>query len=189
MEFGLNILIDICVLFLLIFGYFQAKKCSFFSELFSLMGIGLAACISLHYYVRLSELMSKRFLIPELSCQISVYVFLVIFLGFLLSIGFESLAAVFKLEVHPMIDKWGGFLVGLFKIYFMIGLLFLGLYVSQQKIIVKAASQSLSQYLFKDLSTGFYSFCFDKIIVKIIPSAKKNTKVFEVVSGLSKKSL
>lgn len=187
MEFGFNILIDICVLFLLIFGYFQAKKCLFFTELFSLMGIGLAALISLHYYVRLSDLISKRFLIPDLSCQIIVYALLVVFLGFLLSIGFESLVAVFKLEAHPLIDQWGGFLVGFFKIYFVIGLIFLGLYVSQKKMIVKAASQSLAQHLFGNLSTDFYDSCFDKIIVKIIPSAKKNMKVFEVVSGLLKK--
>ena len=131
MELGLNILVDISVLSILIFGFYQTQKGQLYSELFSLFGIILTTLVSLHYYVRLSEIITKRFLIPEDISQISVYVVLVIFLGFVLSIGCEGWVAVLKLEAHSRVDKWGGLLFGLVKFYLITGLIFLGLLISK----------------------------------------------------------
>ncbi len=181
MELSLSILVDISFISFFILGFYQSKKSSFLNELFSIIGIGLAAFLSLHYYVRLGTIVSKQFLVPELSSQLGVYLLLVIGLGFLLSIGFESLSSIFKLEVHPSIDKWGGFLIGLCKVYFVVGLLFLGLYISQEKRVIKAANQSLVHRIFKSVSIEFYRFCFDQIILKMVPFAQKNNKVFEIV--------
>lgn len=181
MAIGLHTLVDIGVIVILLIGFILARKRQFFSELFSLIGIATAAILTLHYYIRLSDIISKKFFIPENVSPIWSYVFLIIFLGFILSIGLESLAAVFKLEMSPNVDQWGGLFLGLVKVYLVTGLIFLGMFVSQQKEIIRAADESLSQAVFRNTAVDFYQFIFDQVLVKLNPQAEKNLNLLRIV--------
>ena len=72
--------------------------------------------ISLHYYTRLGQLMGG--IQPEVANALS-YIALVVVLGFIVKFVKIILDKIVQVQWHPVIEKFGGLLVGIAKAYVM----------------------------------------------------------------------
>jgi len=170
--------VDVLMVGILTIGILTGKKSDLFSELFILIGILFATCLSLHFYTRFGEVLSKNFFIPSGYKNILGFVILAgvtIGLFYLIRGGW---LVIIKMQLNATVDRWGSLIFSFTKSYFLAGIVFFALSASGNPNIQSATKNALSAFLFKKVSVSVYSGFYTGFVGILFPDEPLNQNPF-----------
>jgi len=181
--------VDIFVIILLFRICYIAIKNGLVSELFKLSGTILAVYLSLHYYTFLSDIVRQRFITQKLSLEFLdflCFVFLAV-LGYLALVILRQVFSYFiKMEALPLLNKWGGLILGISRGFLLSSLVIFVLFISSITYLKNSVIDSyFGRRLFKIAPTTYGKVWFG-FASKFIPQEKYNSTIQEVEQGLKK---
>jgi uncharacterized membrane protein required for colicin V production len=147
-------------------------------EFFKFLGMVFATIITLHFYSQLGTFVTlPRFFSPKLT---ECLAFLLIWLVVVLIFKFirEGWSLIHKSEEISGVSKILGGILAIFRGMLIGGMIFVLIFVSQNKMLMKSSRQSFISLYLLELSPRFYNKAFDSVICKFFPDEKINNKVF-----------
>lgn len=176
--------IDILMLLIIARGVYTGSKSGIILEGLKVIGVLCAIFIALHFYTRLGGMIKHNLSFLGPRHEILAFILLTTLPIFIFYLSGNGWRLIFKLEVHSLMDKWGGMVIALVGSYLMCGLVFLGLIVSHNAFIQQNAKHSLSQIVVKEAPLGVYRFLYTKFTQPFFPEEPLNTKIFGAVEAL-----
>lgn len=182
--------VDILVIIILFRIGYVAIKNGLSAELFKFMGTLLAVYLSLHYYTALADWVRQRLgvdteRVPLEFLDFICFVVLTIagYLVFvLLRLAFYRLI---KMEAAPRLNQWGGFVLGIARGFLLIGLVIFMLVISSVSYLKTSVANSYSGRQLIKVAPDTYSWLWDNILSKFMPTEKFNQTAVEVQKGLA----
>ncbi|MFZ5800447.1 MAG: CvpA family protein [Candidatus Omnitrophota bacterium] len=171
-----DIILAIAAIRIVYIGFRQG----FIVELFKTLGIFLAAIVSLHYYIELSDLIALSSFLTTAFADPLCFVLLIGVIVIIFKFARDGFNAIFKVEPIRIVKTWGGFLLGLARALIFSSLLIYGLLISGSDYIAKSARQSFSANRLMGVAPAIYTSTFEKIISKFFPSEQENGSVVEI---------
>jgi uncharacterized membrane protein required for colicin V production len=181
--------VDIFVIILLLRTSYIAVKNGLPAELFKTLGLISATYFSLHYYTFFSGLVDERPLLKSVPAELLNFISFVILAlcGYFVFVILRKIFCRFiKVEAVPNLNKWGGFILGIFRVILLISLLIFMLAMSPVGYLTDSVKHSFSGKRIVQVAPAIYSSLWDKIASKFMTSEKFNKSVFEVQEGLDK---
>ena len=107
-----------CILFLRIL--YIASKNGFVVELFKLFSVVVVIFVAFHYYTFLADLFREKMQsvgFPLDFIDFIMFILLSLPLYFILSLAWGIIFHLFKVETVPLLSRWGGFALGIFRAF------------------------------------------------------------------------
>jgi len=179
--------VDIFVIILLIRTCYIATKNGFPAEFFKALGTALAVYLSAHYYIVLSNLLSKRIGQEKLPLEFLDFLcfFFLAILGYLaLVLLREAFCRFIKIEAVPGLNKWGALLLGGARSVLLSSLIIVMLFISSIDYLKESVSSSyLGKRLFK-ITPAVYSRIWFGLTSKFMDKEKFNPAVSDLEKNL-----
>jgi len=177
--------IDIVILIILFRICYVAVKTGLAIEFFKLLGVVFAIYVASHYYTSLSDLIRHQMpkTMPLEFADFIIFIFLAIagYSAFvLLRITFYRFM---KMEAAPKLNKYGGFILGLARGYFTVGLLIYVLMISSINYMSSSVKHSYLGSRASSISAQTYNWIWVSIFSKFSPQEKSNSVVAEVLDN------
>lgn len=149
--------IDILVVILLFRTSYIGARTGLSEEIFRIIGILLGLFFSMKYYSALGTLLNTNVSLPQ-DLVDSLTFFILILLSILtMKLVSLGLTKIVKLAFADNIDKWGGFIVGLFRGAVILSLLFMLFRIANVNYLVKSVEErSLSGPYIKQMAPNVY---------------------------------
>lgn len=181
--------VDIFYVIILIRIGYVAVKNGFPVELFKLLGILLAAYLSLHYYIIFSDYIVGRIGEKALPLQDDITFLSFIALAILGYLIFMLLGRVFsrfiQMEAVPNLNKWGSLILSIMRSFLCVSLLIFILVISPWGYFRDSVNNSYSgKRLFK-IAPAAYTWLWDSIMSKFSTQEKFNETIFKVQANLT----
>jgi uncharacterized membrane protein required for colicin V production len=171
--------VDVLIIVIFIRIIFIGIKKGFMVEFFKLGGILCAIFVSLHYYSKLSDLVTSHSPLPtnfaDLICLVSVSVLVLI----LFRLFRDGILALIKIHVHNVLDRWGSLALSLIRGIFVTSLVILIIFLSTIEYFKKSVDSSFSKPYLLNISPRTYAFIFENIFSKFSSDEKLNLKIFK----------
>jgi uncharacterized membrane protein required for colicin V production len=182
--------LDILILILLFRICYIAVKTGLVIELFKLLGVIFAIYVASHYYAPISDVIRKRYLHQAVPLEFIDFLVFVL-LALLVYLCFVLLRITFyrfmKMEATPKLSKYGGFVLGIVRGYFSIGLMIYLLMISSVSYLSSSVRHSYLGSKFSSVSAHTYNWMWNSVFSKISPQEKPNSVVNEVRDNFTKK--
>ena len=181
----LNLISSINWIDLLIIGFgvriiYIGIKNGFVTELFKLAGVLCAIFITFHYYTGLAKLLHNHIPVSESLLVVSCFGVLLTLVLLLFKLIREGTMLIFKIQAHPLLDQWGGFVISILRSLLVGSLILISLQLFEIDYLQKNGKKSLFHpYLF-DLSPKFYEGCYKGFVSKFFPNENLNPAVFKL---------
>lgn len=178
--------VDILMLVVAIRVVLSAIQAGFAPEFLTLCSFVASAFIAMHYFAVLSTLGAASKMAPELVQMLS---FVVLVLGIMLVSWLIRLGlfAVFAVQTHSFIDKWGAAALGCMR-FFVIGSMILFLFLmSGQPYLRNITRDSFSGPVVVSVVPGIYRVIHAGFITRLFPQEVINPAVARVLKGVVKK--
>lgn len=162
-------------IFLFRIGYIALKN-GFPQELFKLLGSILALYTGLHYYSSLAGFIRKQ---PSQLLNLVAFVILVIagyFIFVLLRVVF---CRFIQLEATPQLNRWGGFVLGMFRALFLLSIIVFTLSLPPVKYFQHSVKNSYSGSRLVRFGISTYSGLWGGLVSKFSPKGHFNKAVLE----------
>jgi uncharacterized membrane protein required for colicin V production len=174
--------LDIFVIILIFRICYIAFKSGFINELFKLSGTILAIYLSLHYYTSLSEALVKNsvFIRENIPVEMSDFLVFLFFAcsGYLLFVLLRlAVQKWIKVEATALLNKWGGFILGLGRSLLLAGLVIFALSVSSIGYFQRSVKLSFSGPDLRKIPVGTYSSLWNGFASKFMGNEKFNNNV------------
>ncbi|HLD69555.1 MAG TPA: CvpA family protein [Candidatus Omnitrophota bacterium] len=154
-------------------------KNGFAAELFKLAGVLCAIFVTFHYYSGLARLLHSYISVSESLLVVLCYGVLLTLVLLLFKLMREGAMALFKVQAHPLLDQWGGFVISLVRSLLVGSLVLVSLQIIPIDYLQKNGKKSFFHpYLF-DLSLKFYEGCYKGVVSKFFPNERLNPAVFK----------
>jgi uncharacterized membrane protein required for colicin V production len=182
--------VDIFILIILFRGCYIALKNGFPAEVFKLLGITSAIYFSLHYYSLVTDFIQLRILSGKFELP---------FLSFLVFIALAALGneifivlrkifyKLIKLEAVSKLNRWGGLILGTVRGCLTASLIVFILVMSDVEYLKNSVSYSYLGRIFFKASLVTYSWLWDNLASKFMPSEKFNQSVLQLQESLAQK--
>ncbi len=180
--------VDLFVVFLLLRILYVSAKNGFVAELFKLIGIIFTIYLSLHYYSKLSNLISKRMSLEQSRLE---YVDFFIFISLVAAtyLIFAFLRKIFlnfvKIEAVAILSKWGGLILGFFRGALSGGLVIIILSIATLPYLNTSARKSYFGERLFNITVFAYSALWNGVMSKFMVNEKFNQAIFKVQSFAS----
>ncbi|MFA5319762.1 MAG: CvpA family protein [Candidatus Omnitrophota bacterium] len=182
--------VDLVFVILIIRMGYVAVRNGFLVEIFKISGTILAIYLGCHYYASLAAFFHSRLgregspvAVPEALSFIVLCV-----LGYVIFILPRRLLMRFlKIEVVPLLNMWGGFILGICRGVLFSGLLFLAFSISMRDYLHLSVAQSFSGPRLVNVVAGTYSGIWNTVMSKFMHGEKYNAVLESVRSGLINK--
>lgn len=182
--------VDIVIIIITLRICYIAAVMGLVVEFFKLLGVLFATYISLHYYTSISDIIQRHFFSKEMPLEFMDFLVFVI-LAFLAYLGVIVLRSIFyrliKLEATPKINKMSGFILGLGRAYFSVGLLVFILSISSVSYLNDSVKHSYLGSRAFSISPRSYNWIWNSIVSKFSPGEKLNPTVKEIIENFHKK--
>jgi len=183
--------LDILILIILFRICYIAVKTGLVIESFKLLGVLFAIYIASHYYTALSDIVQSRYIPPKTIPLEFVDFITFIILALLGYLTFVLLRSAFyrfiKMEAVPKLNKYGGLILGLARVYFTIGLFIYVLMISSVSYLSNSVKYSYLGSRVTSVSPQTYNWIWESIFSKFSPHEKSNSIVNEVRDNFTKK--
>lgn len=192
---SLNILkqinwVDIFVLVLIARVCYVALKTGFPIELFKLLGTLAAIYFSLHYYILLSDLISKYVPVEGIPSDILYFaIFLILAIsGYLIfSLVRNVIYNLIKVEAVSNLNKWGGLVLGVGRAILITSLIIFTMVLSNIEYLKKSVKDSYSGKTLYYVSVDTYAWIWDNLVSKFASNEKHNETIPREEKGLRNK--
>ncbi|MCX5700266.1 MAG: CvpA family protein [Candidatus Omnitrophica bacterium] len=192
---SLNILkqinwLDIFALVLIARVCYVALKTGFPIELFKLLGTLCAVYFSLHYYILLSDLISKYVPvegIPTGVLYFSVFLILAICGYLIFSLLRNVIYNLIKLEAVSNLNKWGGLILGAGRAILLTSLIIFIMVLSNIEYLKKSVKDSYSGKALYYVSVDTYAWIWSNLASKFASNENYNETIPQEEKGLKNK--
>ncbi|MFA6350489.1 MAG: CvpA family protein [Candidatus Omnitrophota bacterium] len=182
--------LDIFVLILMIRVIYIATAKGFIAELFKLIGVLAAIYLSFHYYTFFADFIRSKLPVEErMPLQFLDFLCFSILavLGYsIFAILRSVLFNLIKMDAVPRLQKWGGFVLGIFRAWLLCGLIIYMLAISSVVYLHKSVVTSYfgNNLFYAPVNT--YSFLWNNIMSKFLAGEQFNKTVDQVREGMVK---
>lgn len=174
--------VDILFIIVLIRIGYAAVRSGFLTELFKTLGTILAVYLSLHYCTALSDyLLDFSFfkVMPLEFLDLLSYLILVI-LGYLVFVVMRiAILHFIKMEAVPKLDRWGAFILSIFRGVLLNSLIVFALMTSTVTYLKDSSLNSYSGVAILKIAPGVYKGIWDGFTSKLMTKEKFNQSIFE----------
>lgn len=181
--------LDIFVLIILIRICYVSVKSGFPVELFKFSGLILAVFLSLHYYTRLSALVSVSLGLKNVSLvflSLLSFVFLASIALLIVSLLRKLFFKLVKIEAVSNLNKWGGLVIGIVRAFLFASLIIFVFVMSGISYLQGSVASSYSGKGIFRLAPQAYGWMFNGVVSKFCASEKFNQSVLKAEKGLNK---
>lgn len=171
--------LDIVILIILFRICYIAVAMGLPIEFFKLLGVLCATYLSLHYYTSLSEII-RRFSSKNMPLEfMSFLIFLILAAaGYLVFVALRSIFYRFmKMKALPKINKIGGFILGLARGFFTIGLVVYALAISSVDYLALSVKHSYLGSRAFSIAPQAYGWLWSSLFSKYSLNEKPNPVV------------
>ena len=159
-------------------------------EIFKFFGVIFATYIALHYYTNLSDIIQRSLLPKGISLEfLDLLIFLILALAVVM--GFAVIRSTFyrfiKLEILPVINRFGGILLGILRGFFVIGLLVFTLTISNISYLSSSVKHSYLGSRAFLISPNTYAWLWNNVFSKFSTKEKFNPTINEVIDRFNRK--
>lgn len=175
--------VDILVIILLFRIGYIALKSGFSRELFKLLGTLLAIYLALHYYTGIVDFISARIATKKIPLDFLGFVIFTLLaaIGYLVFFGLRCIFYHFiKMEAIPLLNKWGGLVLGIGRGILLVGLVIYILVISSFDYAKKSVENSPLGRSWLKVAPATYSIIWHKLTSKFMIKEKFNESVLEV---------
>lgn len=175
--------VDIFVIILLIRVCYVSFKTGFTIELFKLLGTVAAIFFPLHYYTFFSDRVIQRASTQKMPLEFIDFISFLI-LAIVSYAVLILLRGVFhrfvKMEAVPILNKWGGLILGVARGFLLTGLLMYMLVISSVSYFKNTVANSYSGKSLFSIAPATYNWVWYSIVSKFTTEGKINNTVMEV---------
>lgn len=157
------------------------------TEIFKLFGMFCAIFVALHYYARFADVLRVQFFGKDASTELTAIIILSVLIVVIFLLISRGWSLILKYEFHQKVDWYGGIIIALARSYFVCGLVFFILLLSNHKYISSEAWRSVSRITFRYVAVDFYKTTYTLLISKMFPGEKVNKEAYAVVFQKKKK--
>lgn len=171
--------LDIVILIILFRICYIAVVMGLPVEFFKLLGVLCATYLSLHYYTGLSEII-RRFSLKNMPLEFMAFLIFLILAaaGYLIFVALRSIFYRFmKMEALPKINQIGGFILGLARGFFTIGLVVYALAISSVDYLALSVKHSYLGSRAFSIAPQAYGWLWDNLFSKYSLNEKPNPVV------------
>lgn len=177
--------VDIVILILLVRIGCVARKTGLPAESFKLLGTLVAIFVCLHYYSGLSDWLGRLLPLAKEKTPLEFLDFLCAL--FLAVLGYAicmllrfAFSHFIKLEAIPVLNKWGGFLLGLIRAFLATSLVIFMLVASSVGYLRNSVNGSYFGARVFKIAPATYAGMWDGLLSKFMPESKFNNTILEV---------
>ncbi|MDD4953418.1 MAG: CvpA family protein [Candidatus Omnitrophica bacterium] len=178
--------LDVFILILIFRILYISIKSGLSKEFFKLLGVLSATYLSLHYFTVLSDLICKNLPVKKMPLEFFDFLLFTVLaiLGYLVFVLLRTIFNHFiKMEAVPLLEKWGGLVMGILRSFFLPSLIIFMLAISSVGYLKKSAQSSyLGKKLF-DVAPDTYSWFWNSITSKFMKDEKFNNNVLNIKEG------
>lgn len=181
--------VDIFFVILFMRVCYVAIKNGFFAELFRLLGVISAIYISFHYYINLSDYVGTFMGSKNMPLEyLSFFSFLVlVFAGyFIFALIGRFFSRFFKAEAAPRLNRWGSFILGIFRSLLLISLIVFIFLVAPVGYFRNSIASSYSGKRLVMAAPAAYTWLWESVVSKFRPQEKFNDTVVRIQESLTK---
>jgi len=176
--------VDLVVIIAFVRICYVAFKTGFTIELFKLLGIIFAIYISMHYFTAFSDILVRRGATTEkvpLEFTDFISFLLLVIAAYLVFMFLRSVFYRFiKMEAAPNLQKWGGFVLGIFRAFFTIGLIIFMLVISSFTYTKDSVISSYTGRSSFKTAPATYSWIWYNLVSKFMNNEKFNKTILEI---------
>ena len=178
--------VDIAIIILILRGIQIGAKRGFFIEIFKIISILCAIYISIHYFSVVSDYVNSNAPVPVDFADSLSFAFL-IFACILIWVPIrDGILHFVKVEAVPVLNKFGGAMIGLLRSFLVVSLFVLILEFMSGGYFGAIVVNSKFGTKFSKLAPSIYVSIHDNLIAKFAPDDKLNNAVFEVINEVEK---
>lgn len=182
--------LDIVILIILFRICYIAVTMGLPIEFFKLLGVLCATYVSLHYYISLSDIIQRSYLPKNMPPEFMDFLIFLILAaaGYLISVALRSTFYRFiKMEAVPKINKIGGFILGLARGFFAVGLIVYALAISTVSYLTLSVKHSYLGSRAFSIAPQTYSWLWSNLFSKFSLNEKPNPVVSDVFDNFLRK--
>ncbi len=182
--------VDLVIIILLSRICYIAVRSGLLTELFKLLGIVLAAYLSMHYYIVFSAYLSGRLGLKNIfgNFMDTISFLLLAIIGYLVFVGLRIVFVKFiKAESTPGLHKWGGIIVGTARGFILASMFVFILAIAGPDYLHKSVVDSFSGRYWVKVGSGLYYGIWNNVMSRFMSAEKFNKGITEVRKGLSVK--
>ncbi|MFA5144947.1 MAG: CvpA family protein [Candidatus Omnitrophota bacterium] len=177
--------LDIFIIILLFRISYIAAKTGVPVESFKLLGTVVSIYLALHYYTNLSDLLTQRASLNKERVPLEFIDFLsfvsLAAAGYLIILSFRvAFARFIKMEATPNLNRWLGLALGVIRGLLLVSLITFTLAISSSGYLKKSVANSYFGRRLFNTAPEAYSWLWNKVTSKFMPSEKFNDTVSEV---------
>jgi uncharacterized membrane protein required for colicin V production len=179
--------VDISIIILVLRICFTSYETGLPVTLFKLLGTLAALYLSMHYYTWLSDqLMRLPFArVFPLTFMDFVCFLVLMVLGYGIFIFLRIMVHRFlKMEAVPVLNKWGGLVLGIIRAVLVAGLFIFSLRISTAGYLMRSAVKSYSGTYLLHVAPSVYSWMWYGVASRFAVNEKFNSTVNEIERGL-----
>ncbi len=157
------------------------------AEIFSLLGIACVTFVALHYCVRFAQTLRVLFFGENASTEFLAFNILGILVFVIFIVINKGWVLILKIKFPEKIDRYGGIGLSLARSYFICGLIFFALLLSNHKYITPEARQAVSCHVFRYVAVDLYKSMHSNLIEPFFPNEKFSEEACHLVVKKKKK--
>jgi uncharacterized membrane protein required for colicin V production len=150
-------------------------------EGFQLFGIFCSLFFTVHYYGRFADFLRVQFFGKETSTELIAFTLLGIWIYAVFVLIGKGWVLILKIEVRKKLDLYGGGILALMQGYFMCGMIFFALLLTNNASLYSGAQNSASSRVFRYVAVDFYRAGYSGFVAKIFKGEPFNQKALDVV--------
>lgn len=178
--------VDILMALVVVAVITLGRKGGIVSGFIKLFGVFCTIFITVHYYARLAGFFRNQFLGKDGEAECFAFILLAILISLIFFFISKGWILILKIKSFEVVDRWGGLVLSLIRAYFICGLIFIALVLSNQAFLTSQASQSVSRFLFRESATGFYKISYSVVIKNLFRGEEMNSDVFKLIGEYNK---
>jgi hypothetical protein len=166
---------------ILLLGVNSGRKSDFFTELVVLLGTVFSAALSMHYYVRLGNLLNNNFVLPPNSHEVLAFIIIaggLIGITLLVKGGWRI---ILKVTLKREIDNWGSLAFAFIKSSFLCSLVLFAFLISGQSALANTAKTSYSFIIFRKPALWSYDLFYIGFVRPFFKEEPLNQKAFRTI--------
>ena len=171
--------VDIIVLGIFVRSIYIGYDQGLLVEFFKMLGMVFATFFTLHYFVTFALFLGKLLPLPMDMVVVVAYVIIWVVMIALFAVVRQGWMLGLKPFEKTFPYRVLGGILGAVRATFIVGMLFLVIFISSSTFFVRTARSSFSGFYLKNVAVDFYNFCYNGFIVKVFPKEPINEKVFE----------
>lgn len=179
--------VDLAMVIVLVAMVYVGGRKGVIVEGFKLFGIFCALFVTMHYYERFADFLSVQFFGRKVSAEFIAFVLLGVWIYAIFVLIGKGWALILRIEVRKEFAHYGGMVLALMQGYFICGMIFFALLLTNHAQLYSGAQKAVSGHVFRYVAVDFYRAGYSSLVARAFPDEPFNKKALDVVTEKKKR--